>query len=127
MDKAGNTFEKAEEVLAKAEPAVEELEPTLQELRETIQNANRAITKLSEGDGVAAALISDSGLRQDLESFADKLERYGILGYPKDKEGTSGTRKSSSRKAPEKSADSDSGSEEEKSGGPLQFLFRGKR
>jgi hypothetical protein len=34
---------------------------------------------------VAAALISDAELKADLKSFIEKLERYGILGYPKDK------------------------------------------
>ncbi len=113
MTKAGNTFDRAGEVIGKAEPAMEELEPTLLELRATIENANAAITRITEGDGVAAALISDSGIRRDLESFIDKLDRYGILGYPKNKSGGSGE---------------EAGAEEdpEKSSG-LRFLFRGKR
>lgn len=110
MTKAGATFDRAGEVIGKAEPALEELQPTIAELRSTIANANSAIDKLTEGDGVAAALISDSGVRQDLESFIDKLERFGVLGYPKDKSG--GSRD-----------DSESSSESE----GRRFLFRGKR
>lgn len=112
MTKAGETFDKAGEVIGKAEPAMDELEPTLVELRATIANANRAISRFSEGDGVAAALISDSGLRQDLESFIDKLDRHGILGYPKDKSRSS--------------EESESGGNDAEKSRP-SFLFRGKR
>lgn len=89
MTKAGETFDKAKEVIGKAEPALEELTPTIAELKSTLKNANAAITKMTEGGGVTAALISDSGLRSDLESFLDKLERHGILGYPKEKKSSS--------------------------------------
>ncbi len=109
FEKAGATFDRAESVIGKAEPAVEELEPTLVELRETIANANTAIGKLTEGDGVAAALISDSEIRSDLESFIDKLERFGVLGYPKDKSGD--------RDSPDESSETEG----------RRFLFRGKR
>lgn len=92
MTKAGNTFDTATEAIddikgtvAKAEPALEKLDPTIEELKATLENANRAITKIQEGEGTAAALIADSSLRNDLISFADKLEKYGILGYPKEK------------------------------------------
>ena len=115
MTKAGSTFDKAEEVIGKAEPAMEELEPTLVELRATIENANAAISRITEGDGVAAALISDTGIRQDLESFIDKLDRYGILGYPKNKSGGSGS---------DEGADDD---EPESETSRRNFLFRGKR
>ncbi|NNE93880.1 MAG: MCE family protein [Verrucomicrobiales bacterium] len=92
MEKAGTTFDTATETLesvkgtvAKAEPALEKLEPAVDELKAALENANAAITEIRNGDGTAAALINDSNLRQDLVSFADKLEKYGILGYPKDK------------------------------------------
>lgn len=128
MEKASSTFKRAEGVIEKAEPAVEDLEPTLADLRETVQNANRVINRLSEGDGVAAALISDSGLRDDLVNFADKLDRYGVLGYPKDKEKPrpASPRKTTGQKPPSSPAPSET-EEEEKRAGPLNFLFRGKR
>ena len=97
MTKAGETFDKAKEVIGKAEPAMEELEPTIAELKDTLENANDAITRIKEGGGVAAALISDTGLRNDLESFVEKLERYGILGYPKDKQKPDSSDSSNSR------------------------------
>ena len=96
MTKAGETFDKAKEVIAKAEPGMEEIEPTIAELRSTLKNANAAITKLTDGNGVTAALISDTSLRTDLKNFVDKLDRYGILGYPKEKK----TSSSSSSSAP---------------------------
>lgn len=86
--KAGQTFDKATETVGKAGPAIEDLQPTLAELRQTLEKAQAAIGRITDGGGAAAALISDSGLRKDLESFIDKLDRYGILGYPKNKAGS---------------------------------------
>lgn len=100
MTKAGETFDKAKDVIGKAEPALAELEPTIAELKSTLKNANAAITKMTEGGGVTAALISDSGLRSDLESFLDKLERHGILGYPKEKKSSSSSSPSRSTGPP---------------------------
>lgn len=88
MTKAGDTFDKAKEVIGKAEPAMDDLQPTLAELRETLEKAQGAIDKITDGSGAAAALISDTGLRKDLESFVEKLDQYGILGYPKNKSGS---------------------------------------
>lgn len=86
MTKAGDAFDRAKEVIGKAEPAVEDLQPAIAELKETIAKANETVGRISHGNGVAAALISDSELKADLTSFIDKLNRYGILGYPKDKD-----------------------------------------
>ncbi|MCB1078205.1 MAG: MCE family protein [Verrucomicrobiae bacterium] len=88
MTKAGETFDKAKETIGKADPAIEELQPTIAELRTTLEKAQTAIGKITDGGGATAALISDTGLRKDLESFIDKLDRYGILGYPKEKGGS---------------------------------------
>lgn len=89
MTKAGETFDQAKGTIAKLDPAIEELQPTIVELRETVKKAQTALGKITDGNGAAAALISDSDLRRDLESFMDKLDRYGILGYPKEKGGSS--------------------------------------
>jgi len=99
MTKAGETFDRAKDVIGKAEPAMEGLEPSVAELQSTLKNANAAISKMTEGEGVTAALISDSELKRDLESFLDKLERYGILGYPEDDE-KSGSSDSSKPRVP---------------------------
>ncbi|MGY8641584.1 MAG: MlaD family protein [Verrucomicrobiales bacterium] len=97
VTKAGTTFDTATETLegiqttvSKADPAIEELKPTILELRDTIKTANETLEKIKGGNGVAGALISDSGMREDLESFVEKLEAYGILGYPKEKKPGSG-------------------------------------
>ena len=85
FDEATEAVQSIKSTVAKAEPALENLDPTLSELRAVLKNANRAIGKIENGEGVAAALISDSGLREDLESFVDKLDRHGVLFYPRDK------------------------------------------
>jgi len=95
MTKAGQTFDKATETIGKADPAIADLQPTLAELRQTLEKAQTAIGKITDGSGAAAALISDTELRRDLESFVDKLDRYGILGYPKNKPGSSDAPRSS--------------------------------
>ena len=123
VQKAGTTFDTATTAIedikgtvAKAEPALEKLEPTIEELKATLENANRAITRIQEGDGTAAALIADSRLRNDLISFADKLEKYGILGYPKDKSNKSGV--FSSKSESNSSSKSSSGTTIRKRPGP---------
>ncbi len=113
MTKAGETFDKAKGTIAKIDPAIEDLQPTIAELRETLKKAQTAIGKITDGNGATAALISDSDLRRDLESFVDKLDRYGVLGYPKEKGGSSGSSSSSSgSKPPSSGGTKKSGSDE---------------
>jgi len=71
--------------LEEAGPAVAKLDPTLEELQATLENLNRTIYKIEHGNGLASALINDTDLRKDLEDFVEKLEKNGILGYPKDR------------------------------------------
>ncbi len=79
--KTGETLDTTREVIKKAEPAVEKLEPTIVELKDTLAKASAAIDDITDGDGTAAALISDTRLKQDLESFISNLNEYGILRY----------------------------------------------
>jgi phospholipid/cholesterol/gamma-HCH transport system substrate-binding protein len=110
MTKAGQTFDKATETIGKADPAIADLQPTLAELRQTLEKARTAVGKITDGGGAAAALISDTDLRRDLESFVAKLERYGILGYPKNKPSaaprSAGASDSSGSSSPEKAPSS---------------------
>ncbi len=85
FEKANSALETIETTVAKAGPAMDNLDPTLEELRSVLVNANRTISKIESGDGVAAALISDSGLKEDLESFVEKLDKNGVLFYPREK------------------------------------------
>jgi phospholipid/cholesterol/gamma-HCH transport system substrate-binding protein len=74
------------ETLEMVNPVVTELDGTLDDLRATLDSANRLMDKLNHGDGLAAALVNDSELRNDLTSFADKLNRNGVLLYPREKQ-----------------------------------------
>jgi len=81
LDEAQVTVKTAAEPFDRATEMIEKLDPTVEELRSTVKNANRAIEKITDGDGVTGALISDAELREDLESFVANLEEHGILGY----------------------------------------------
>ena len=60
-------------------------DPILAELRSVLQQADRTIGKIENGNGLAAALVNDSGLRRDVESLVGKLDRNGVLFYPREK------------------------------------------
>ncbi|NOX98644.1 MAG: MCE family protein [Verrucomicrobia bacterium] len=95
--KAGDTLDAAKEVVKKAEPAMEKLEPTVTELKNTLAKASAAIDKVTDGDGTAAALISDSELKKNLESLISNLNKHGILRYKDDsKAGEEAPKKSTS-------------------------------
>lgn len=81
------------ETLDSVGPVLTGLDETMDDLRDTLDSANRLLDKLDHGDGLAAALINDSELRKDLTSFADKLNRNGVLLYPKEKPASAPRRK----------------------------------
>lgn len=111
--KTGETLDAAKEVIKKAEPAVEKLEPTIAELKDTLAKANAAIDKITDGDGTAAALISDSGLKENLESFISNLNQHGVMRYKNDSDA-----------GKDKAAEPDDSSQ---SGGGLKKWFQRKR
>ncbi len=94
--KAGDTLDTAKEVVKKAEPALEKLDPTITELKNTLTKASAAIDKITEGDGTTAALISDSELKENLESLISNLNKHGILRYKNDSKSKTETPKKSS-------------------------------
>lgn len=77
------------ESLGSAGPVIEELDGSLDDLRETLQSLNSLLNQVENGGGLASALLQDGELRRDMQSFLDKLERNGILRYPKEREGSS--------------------------------------
>jgi len=83
--------------LSRAEPVITELDGSLDDLRETLQALNSLINEVEHGGGLTSALIQDTELRRDLESFLDKLERNGILRYPREGSGGFGSGNSTSR------------------------------
>jgi phospholipid/cholesterol/gamma-HCH transport system substrate-binding protein len=81
---AKKTFDTATGVVEKAEPAVEDFSATLAELRDAAKGINEAVSKITEGEGVLAALISDDKVKRDLESLISNLNEHGIIGYKND-------------------------------------------
>ena len=91
LKEANVTLGSFQTALNEAAPTVAKLDPTLTELQETLDNLNRTIQKIESGNGLASALLNNSELRRDLESFADKLEKNGVLAYPKDGKSSGGS------------------------------------
>lgn len=67
------------------DPVVRELDTTAALLRDTLAEANGMIYKIENGNGLASALLNDSELKNDLQSFVNKLEGNGVLFYPREK------------------------------------------
>ena len=93
VETAAEPFEEAKVMIAKLDasiskldPAIAELEPTIKDLHKTINRANDAIEKITKGDGLASALLSDKELKDDIKSLVANLEKHGVIGYKKGKE-----------------------------------------
>lgn len=93
MAEAKTTFAKAGDVVEKAEPAIDDI-------RAAIKNANATIDRISKGNGVAAALINDSSIKNDLESLISNLNRHGILRYKNDAEKVEAEKKAGTAPTP---------------------------
>lgn len=90
-DRAEKTFDLADETLLSladtvetVDPVARELDTSLDDLRATLNTAERLVYQIENGDGLANALIENAELRNDLESFVDKLDRNGVLFYPRE-------------------------------------------
>ena len=57
---------------------------TVKDLSITLVSANKLIGVLENGNGLAPALLKDTELKRDLESFLDKLDRNGLILYPRE-------------------------------------------
>ncbi|MDF1825863.1 MAG: MlaD family protein [Verrucomicrobiales bacterium] len=73
------------ETLRKTDPVLLKFDATLGELRDTLDSINGLMKDVEGGDGLAGALMTDEALRDDLTEFIDKLERNGILFYPRER------------------------------------------
>lgn len=78
------------ETLAGVDPVVSKFDDSLNELRSTLRSVDGLLNDLETGDGLAHALLNDEELRRDLSAFVDKLERNGILFYPRERSFLSG-------------------------------------
>ena len=72
------------ETLSVIKPTVVELDQSISELRDTLMSANRLIQSFESGGGLASALLRDPALKNDVLSLVDKLERNGVLFYPRE-------------------------------------------
>ncbi len=70
--------------LATVDPVVEDFDATLKTLNGTLKSTNALITEIESGNGLSAAFLKDSELKKNLESFLHKLDRNGLLLYPKE-------------------------------------------
>ncbi len=79
------TMEKITAAMESVQTTTANADPVLAELRSVLKQTNRTINKIENGNGLAAALVNDSELRRDVESLVDKLDRNGVLFYPREK------------------------------------------
>lgn len=84
FDRVDKTMASLAKTVKTVDPVAEELDSTLDDLRTTLNTADRLIYEIENGDGLASALVHNSGLREDLESFVEKLDRNGVLFYPRE-------------------------------------------
>lgn len=70
--------------LAAMRPVLKEFDGALDDLRGTLVEADALLDEFESGDGLAAALLHDSELKRDLGAFLEKLNRSGILFYPRE-------------------------------------------
>ncbi len=79
------TAEETRTTLGEVSGGVREFSETLDQLRGTLESVNALMGEFESGDGLADALLNDEELRRDLSNFVDKLERNGILFYPRER------------------------------------------
>jgi len=70
--------------LSSINPVVADFDRSIKQLTATLGTANELLNLIENGDGIAPLLLKDSALRRDLESFLDKLDRNGLLLYPRE-------------------------------------------
>lgn len=73
--------EKISPILDSAQSAVDKADQGIVEITAAARNAKVAIQRATEGEGLVAALINDSELRDDFEALISNLRSSGILRY----------------------------------------------
>jgi len=81
VDKSVSEFS---ETLSAINPVVADFDQSLKDLSVTLKTANDLLNLLENGEGLAPSLLKDSALKRDLESFLGKLDRHGLLLYPRE-------------------------------------------
>ncbi|MDF1657615.1 MAG: MlaD family protein [Verrucomicrobiales bacterium] len=101
LSEVSSGVERFSETLRVVDPVILKFDDTLNQLRGTLQSVDALMSDVEAGEGLANALLNDEDLRRDLSDFVDKLERNGILFYPRERkwfEGSNGEKKKSGPK-----------------------------
>ena len=85
-------------VLGSAEPTLAEIQSVLQSFRETLAKVDHFADETEDNNGLLKALRDDPELKTDFKKLVDKLERNGIIFYPREKERTGPLRNLNSRR-----------------------------
>ncbi len=70
--------------LAITRPVVENFDTTIAALKKTLVTTNSLLEQIEKGDGLASSFLRDPELKGNFESFLKKLDRNGILFYPRE-------------------------------------------
>lgn len=70
--------------LAMTRPVVENFDTTIAALKKTLVTTNSLLEEIEKGDGLASSFLRDPELKGNFESFLKKLDRNGILFYPRE-------------------------------------------
>lgn len=77
---------KLADTLGTADASFATFDLTLKDLRSTLAETGSLLQRLQKGPGLAPALLNDPELKRDFENTLDKLERFGFLFYPRERE-----------------------------------------
>ena len=79
--KLDGVMDKADATMSSAKKDADDLQGTISEARKTFANATQLLRDATKGNGLLAALISDSELARDLRALVANLRAHGILFY----------------------------------------------
>ena len=79
--KLDGVIDKADATMSSAKKDADELQGTIAEARKTFTSATQLLRDATKGNGLLAALISDSELARDLRALVANLRAHGILFY----------------------------------------------
>jgi phospholipid/cholesterol/gamma-HCH transport system substrate-binding protein len=79
--KLDGVMDKADATMSSAKKDADDLQGTIAEARKTFASATQLLRDATKGNGLLAALISDSELARDLRALVANLRAHGILFY----------------------------------------------
>jgi phospholipid/cholesterol/gamma-HCH transport system substrate-binding protein len=79
--KLDGVIDKADATMGSAKKDADELQGTIAEARKTFASATQLLRDATKGNGLLAALISDSELARDLRALVANLRAHGVLFY----------------------------------------------